>query len=140
MIWSKEVDIDILNTMSKGSCSDHLGIEFTDIGAEYLNAKMPLNEKTKQPFGILHGGASCVLAETIGSIASSLCVDNPLKQRPVGIEINANHLRTASKGFVYANCKPVKIGRKLHIWDIRISDDHKKLVCVSRLTVMIVSG
>ena len=136
MIWIKEFAVEDLNKLGKNSCSDYFGIEFIEIGDDYLKAKMPVNEKTKQPFGILHGGASCVLAETIGSIASSLCVDDPYKERPVGIEINANHLRMATEGFVFAVCKPIKIGRKLHVWNIEISDANDKMICVSRLTVM----
>ncbi len=138
MIWHKKITLPEIKERNKNCCSEFLGVEFTEIGDDYLKAKMPVDEKTTQPFGILHGGASCVLAETIGSIASTLCVENPFVDRPMGIEINANHLRPATAGFVHALCKPIKLGRKLHVWNIEISDDKGKLVCISRLTVMIV--
>jgi len=138
MIWSKKITIEEIKEMDIESCSTYLGIEFTKIGADYLKASMPVDTRTKQPFGILHGGASCVLAETIGSIASALCVDNPYQDRPVGISINANHIRSVSEGKVYALCKPINIGRKLHVWNIEITNEKGKMVCVSRLTVMIV--
>lgn len=138
MIWAKKFTVEELKARNKNSCSEYLGVEFTEIGDDFLKAKMPVDEKTTQPFGILHGGASCVLAETIGSIASSLCVKNAFVDRAMGIEINANHLRPATAGFVHALCKPIKLGRKLHVWNIEISDDKRKLVCISRLTVMIV--
>ena len=112
-----------------------LGIEVTEIGDDYIVAKMPVTEKTKQPYGILHGGASCVLAESIGSIAAGLSMDGS-KKYPVGIEINANHLSSPTEGFVYAKAMPVHIGGSTSVWNIDIADDAGKRVCYSRFTAM----
>lgn len=117
-------------------CS-HLGMEFTEIGDDYLIARMPVDHRTKQPAGLLHGGASAALAETLGSIASALCLGGTNKM-PVGIEINANHLKSATSGFVTGKVVPVRVGQSLHVWNIEIYNDKNDLVCVSRLTVMAV--
>ena len=112
-----------------------LGIEVTEIGDDYIIAKMPVTEKTKQPYGILHGGASCVLAESIGSTAAALSMDGS-KKYPVGIEINANHISSPTEGFVYAKAVPVHIGGSTSVWNIDITDDAGKRVCYSRFTAM----
>lgn len=130
--------LEELNERSKGNMVGFLGIEFTEITDTYIAAKMPVDERTKQPMGLLHGGASVVLAESLGSIASWMMLENPEKQAAVGIEINANHLKSARGGFVYAKCYPLKIGRTVHVWDIKISDDKGDLVCASRLTTAII--
>lgn len=130
--------LEQLNESSKGNMVGFLGIVFTEISESYISAKMPVDERTKQPMGLLHGGASVVLAESIGSIASWMTLENPEKQAAVGIEINANHIKSAREGFVYAKCTPLKIGRTLHIWDIKITDEKGDLVCVSRLTTAII--
>ena len=114
----------------------YLDMEWVEIGDNFLKLSMPVNEKTKQPYGLLHGGASCALAETIGSIASALVIDLE-KFYCVGLEINANHVRSANKGRVTATCLPLHIGKTTHVWDIKINDENEKLVCVSRLTVAI---
>lgn len=137
-IWFKDYSLDMLNGLRNANMAGHLGIEFLEIGEDYLKARMPVDEKTKQAFGILHGGASCVLSETLGSVAAWMCID-PEKQRAVGIEINANHLRPASEGFVTGICKPVKVGRSLHVWNTEIFKDDGKISCTSRLTVAITS-
>jgi len=116
----------------------HLGIEFTEVGPDYLCGRMPVDERTRQPFGILHGGASAALAETLGSVASTLCLDLS-EQYPVGLEINANHIRPVESGYVYGTAKAVHLGRRTHIWDIQIVNEAGKRVCVSRLTVMVVN-
>lgn len=138
-IWFKDLDLKTLKDSTKDAknMTTHLGIEFIDLGDDSLTARMPVDDRTKQPYGLLHGGASCVLAETLGSFASALCID-PAKFTMVGLEINANHIRAVREGFVVGVAKPIHIGRKTHIWDIRIETeaDHK-LVCVSRLTVAI---
>lgn len=113
-----------------------LGMEWVELGADYLVMRMPVDDRTKQPYGILHGGASCALAETVGSLASAFVIDQE-KYICVGLEINANHLRRATEGYVTATCTPLHIGRSTHVWDIKIHNDHRKLVCVSRLTVAI---
>lgn len=120
----------------KDSMSDFLGMEWVDLGPGYLQLKMPVNERTRQPYGILHGGASCALAETAGSIASHLVIDNT-KFLCAGLEINANHVRSATGGFVTATATPLHLGNTTHVWDIKIQDDQGKLICISRLTVAI---
>jgi 1,4-dihydroxy-2-naphthoyl-CoA hydrolase len=127
-----------LNQFSKGCMLEFLEIEFTEVGTNYLIAKMPVNAKTKQPFGLLHGGASVVLAESIGSTASGLVVTKQnMPKKCVGLEINANHLRSETQGFVYGKCTPIHIGRTTHVWDIQITNEQGKLICVSRLTMAI---
>jgi uncharacterized domain 1 len=116
--------------------SEFLGIRWSAIGDDYLQAAMPVDHRTKQPYGLLHGGASCVLAETIGSVGSALVIDSE-KFICVGIEINANHIRSAKQGYVTGIATPIHLGNFTHVWDIRITDDNKKLVCISRLTVAI---
>lgn len=114
-----------------------LGIEFTEVGEDYLVAKMPVDERTVQPYGLLHGGASVTLAETLGSVASHLNIDTDTKWA-VGLEINANHVRSATSGFVYGKVTPIHLGRKSHVWEIRITNEDNKLVSISRLTVSII--
>lgn len=115
----------------------NLGIEFTEIGADYIIAKMPVDERTIQPYGLLHGGASVALAETLGSVASHISIDQD-NQWAVGLEVNANHLRPAKSGYVYGKVTPIHMGRKSHVWEIRITNEENKLICVSRLTVSII--
>ncbi len=136
MIWFSTFTPEILNCRPKNHIGALLGIEFTEIGENFICATMPVDERTHQPAGILHGGASVVLAETLGSIASYMCID-PAKYIAVGLEVNANHLRPVSSGFVKGVCKPIHIGAKTHIWDIQLFTDKGKLSCVSRLTVAI---
>ncbi len=136
MIWSNKVEISSINKMSKNMVT-LLDIQFTEITDDSLTATMPVDSRTQQPFGILHGGASVVLAETVGSVASNLVI-GPGDYLPVGLEINANHLRPVTEGRVTAKCTPIHIGKKSHVWDIRITNDEGKMVCVSRLTVAII--
>ena len=133
-IWFKPLSIEDLKD-SAVNMDKNLGIEFTEIGDDYIIARMPVIEKTKQPYGILHGGASCVLAESIGSTAAALSMDGE-KKYPVGIEINANHLSSPTEGFVYAKAMPVHIGGSTSVWNIDITDDAGKRVCYSRFTAM----
>jgi len=135
-IWFEKYELDMLNSMRTANMGGHLGIEFTEIGDGHLTARMPVDERTLQPFGILHGGASCVLSETLGSVAAWMCID-PSKQRAVGIEINANHIKSVSEGYVTGICKPVQAGRKIHVWNTEMFNDEGKLTCVSRLTCAI---
>jgi len=123
--------------LGKNTMGDHLGILFTEIGENYLKATMPVDHRTKQPYGLLHGGASVVLAETLGSIGAHLAVDST-KYLCVGIEINANHLRGVREGIVTGVATPLHMGKTTHVWEIKIYDSREKLVCVSRLTVAIV--
>jgi len=128
---------ELLNEATGENMVSHLGIEYTDIGADYISAKMPVDARTKQPFGLLHGGASAALIETLGSVASSLCI-NLSEQIPVGVEINANHLRSVRDGYVFGTAKAIHLGRRTHVWDVTITDETGKRVCVGRLTVMII--
>lgn len=135
-IWFDNYDLETLNGQRNANMAGHIGIEFIEIGDNYLKARMPVDEKTKQAFGILHGGASCVLSETLGSVAAWMCID-PIQKRAAGIEINANHIRPVTEGFVTGICKPVQIGKSIHVWNTEIFKNDGKLSCVSRLTVAI---
>ena len=137
-IWKTNPTLEALNDIGKGSLPEHLGIEFNEVGPDYIKAKMPVDRRTKQPMGLLHGGASAALSETMGSVAGVLIIEDMSKQSIVGIEINANHLRSAKSGYVYATTRPIKIGMRLQVWNTDIHDDEGKLVCTSRLTTMIV--
>ena len=137
MIWSRDYTVEELNGRPKGHIGDLIGIEFTEITNDSISARMLVNEKTHQPYGILHGGASVVLAESLGSVASNMIIDSN-KYIGVGLEVNANHLRPVKSGFVTGICKPIHIGGKTHVWDIRLYDDRGKMNCVSRLTVAII--
>ncbi|WP_426293248.1 hotdog fold thioesterase [Dyadobacter endophyticus] len=139
-MFNKTVTVDSLQSFGKNSIAHHIGIEFTEIGKDYVSARMPVDQRTHQPFGILHGGASVVLAETLGSIASFLCISENENKHAVGLEINANHLRPVREGYVYGTVRPIHIGKTTHIWDIRITNEENKLVCISRLTVAIVNA
>lgn len=116
--------------------AEYLGIEWTEVGADFLKSRMPVDHRTKQPYALLHGGASCVLAETIGSVASAMVVDHT-KYYCVGLEINANDIRCAREGFVTGTATPLHLGATTHVWDINIHDENDKLTCVSRLTVAV---
>jgi 1,4-dihydroxy-2-naphthoyl-CoA hydrolase len=138
MIWfDKEITIEKLRPNALKTMAEHIGIEFTEIGKDFLKARMPVDYRTKQPYGLLHGGASCVLAETIGSLASALVVDHT-RFACVGLDINANHVRSAREGWVTGVTTPLHLGANTHVWDIKVYDEINKLICISRLTVAIV--
>ncbi len=130
------ITVEELSKLGKGNMGDHLGIEITEVGPDFLCGKMPVDHRTKQPFGLLHGGASVVLAETLGSIAASCCVD-PEKYYCVGLEINANHIKSARDGFVYGKASPIHIGKQTQVWEIRITNEAGQLVCISRITMAV---
>ena len=137
-IWfNKSLVLPGLNDFTKDTMADFLGLEWKALGDDFLEISMPVNEKTKQPYGIMHGGASCVLAETLGSVASALVIDLH-KYYCVGLEINANHVRSVTGGSVTGKCTPLHLGKNTHVWDIKIYDNAGKLVCISRLTVAII--
>lgn len=136
MIWRRETNLGALNSMSAGNMVEHLGIVFTRLDANELEATMPVDNRTRQPFGLLHGGASVVLAETLGSVAGYLCTEG--EQRVVGLEVNANHLRSAREGLVHGVCRAVHVGRRHQVWAIEISDEQGRLCCTSRLTTAVV--
>ncbi|MBP8156679.1 MAG: hotdog fold thioesterase [Leadbetterella sp.] len=137
-MFNKNFDLESLNAFGKNTLPGHIGIEFTELGDDFIIARMPVDSRTHQPFGILHGGASVVLAETIGSLASMLCLANPEQQKAVGLEINANHLRAVKTGWVYGKVTPIHVGAKTHVWDIKITNEENKPVCICRLTTMII--
>ena len=116
---------------------EHIGIEFTEVGDDFLKAKMPVDLRTVQPQGLLHGGASAALAETLGSVAANLCVDHT-RRVCVGLEINANHIRSVRNGYVYGQARPFHLGQSTQVWEIEIRDEKQNLVCVSRLTMAVV--
>ena len=136
MIWKTKPTAETINDMGQESMGNFLGIEIVEVGDDFISARMPVNEKTRQPYGILHGGASCVLAETLGSIGGAFCVDMQT-QIVVGLEINANHLRSAKDGYVTGTAKPIHLGRTTHVWDIKITNEKGDLVCISRLTLAV---
>ena len=136
-IWHGDITLDMLNDLNRGTMGEFLDIRFTRISADELQAEMHISNKHRQPFGLLHGGASVALAETVGSVASWCAVDRNLFIG-VGIEINANHLKQVTEGMVTASCKPFKVGGKVHVWDIRIMDPGGELCCVCRFTCMVV--
>jgi 1,4-dihydroxy-2-naphthoyl-CoA hydrolase len=137
-IWfEKDLTIDKLSAFGQGTIAEHLGIEWVELGDDFLKARMPVDHRTKQPYGLLHGGASCVLAETIGSAASAMVVDHN-KLVCVGLEINANHIRSVRDGYVTGIAHPLHLGLNTHVWDIRIYDELEKMICVSRLTVAVI--
>ncbi|HRP30294.1 MAG TPA: hotdog fold thioesterase [Agriterribacter sp.] len=139
-IWfKKDISLAELQTMNAGTMGEYIGIEFTEIGDQFLKARMPVDHRTRQPYGLLHGGASVALAETLGSVASALVMDRE-KFICVGMEINANHVRSAQQGWVTGIATPLHLGSSTHVWDIKIKDEKERLVCVSRLTVAILKG
>lgn len=137
-MWFKNFTVDDLNNRPKNHLGGLLNIKFTEIGEDYIMGTMPVDERTHQPAGILHGGASVVLAETLGSIASYMCID-PEKYLAVGLEVNANHLRPVKSGLVKGICTSLHRGAKTHVWEIKIYDERGKMNCVSRLTVAVIN-
>ena len=136
-IWfNKSIQLSDILDFGKATLAQHLGMQLSEIGENFLKATMPIDERTRQPYGLLHGGASVALAETVGSIASALVIDHS-KWICVGLEINANHIRSAKEGFVTGTCTPIHLGASTHVWDIKINDEQNKLICISRLTVAI---
>jgi 1,4-dihydroxy-2-naphthoyl-CoA hydrolase len=136
-IWfKKDLSLSDFAHIDKGTMAEHIGMEWVELGEDFLAAKIPVDQRTRQPYGLLHGGASVVLAETLGSVGAAMVVDDK-KYYCVGLEINANHLRSVRAGFVTGIARPIHTGASTHVWDIRISDERGKLVCISRLTVAI---
>lgn len=134
-IWKQTFDVEIANQRSANTMGGYLGIVFTEAGDDYLSARMPVNERTKQPIGIMHGGASCVLAETVGSTAGNFCVE--ANYYCVGLDINTNHIRAMREGFVFAKAVPFHLGRTTQVWGIEIRDEEGRLVSVTRLTMAV---
>jgi 1,4-dihydroxy-2-naphthoyl-CoA hydrolase len=130
-------DLTLLNAQGRGTLVEALGIEFTEAGEDFLRGRMPVDQRTRQPFGLLHGGASVALAETLGSAAGNCCVD-PATSVGVGLEISANHVRGITQGWVIGTARPIHLGRTTQVWDIRIEDESGRLICISRLTVAVI--
>jgi 1,4-dihydroxy-2-naphthoyl-CoA hydrolase len=136
-IWfNKSIKMEDINPFIPGTMSEQLGMEWVELGENYIKIKMPVDHRTKQAYGLLHGGASCTLAETVGSVASILVIDSK-KFSCVGLEINANHIRSARDGYVTGIATPLHLGASTHVWDIKIYDDLNKLICISRLTIAV---
>ncbi len=135
-IFPENITPEALNKHSLNTMAERIGIEFTRVEADYLEARMPVDERTRQPYGLLHGGASVALAETMGSVAAACCVD-PARQFCVGLEINANHVRGVKEGFVKGVTRPVHIGKKTQVWEIKIFNEQDELVCISRITMAV---
>lgn len=135
-IWFAGFPLDEARARGKGTLLETLGIELLEAGDDYLKARMPVDARTRQPAGVLHGGASVVLAETLASWAATFCVD-PARNHCVGLEINANHVRPVADGFVYGTARPLHLGRKTQLWDVRVATEDGKLVCVSRVTMAV---
>lgn len=138
MIWKTPISVDILNTHHTGTLTGHLGIKFTHVGDASVTATMPVDATTRQPLGVLNGGASCALAESVASRAANYCVDQNTHYC-VGLDINANHVRAVRDGYVEAVAKPIHLGRSTQVWEINISDQNGKLVCISRLTCQVMA-
>ena len=136
MIWRREITLEQLNSLGQNTLVAHLGIVFTRVSADELEATMPVDQRTKQPFGLLHGGASVVLAESLGSVAGYLCCEG--EQKVVGLEVNANHIRSVQEGLVRGVCRAVHLGRRHQVWQIDIYNPQGQLCCTSRLTTAVI--
>jgi 1,4-dihydroxy-2-naphthoyl-CoA hydrolase len=136
-IWKQDIDLASLNGWSANTLIEAIGIQITAMGDDWLQGTMPVDRRTHQPYGLLHGGASVALAETLGSMAAMLTLD-PTKERAVGLDINANHVRGVTSGTVTGTARPLHLGRSTQVWEIRIEDENGKLVCISRLTMAVV--
>ena len=133
----KKNTLEQIEAFQKNTMTDHLGIKITDYGNNYICGKMPVDHRTKQPYGLLHGGASVAFAETLGSIGAGMQIDYN-NQSVVGIEINASHLKSIKKGWVYGRAQPLRVGKTIQVWDINITDKDDNLICVSRLTLAVI--
>lgn len=138
-IWRSLQTVEVLNAKRQGTLVGHLGITFAEIGDDFIRGTMPVDERTRQPYGLLHGGASVVLAETLGSTGATLCVD-PTEYLCVGQEINANHVRSARHGQVTGTARPLHLGGRTQVWSIEVVNDTQDLICVSRLTVAVIKA
>lgn len=136
-IWMRPLSVDLLTRVHVGTSAAHLGIEFLEVGDDFLRARVPVDARTRQPMGILHGGVSVLLAETLGSCGAAWAA--PPGHRAVGLDINANHLRSVSEGWVSGTARPVHIGRSTHVWQIDLTNEQGQLTCVSRLTIAILA-
>lgn len=137
-IWKYNLTLEGIKSRNVNTMVDHVGIEFTEIGEDYLKARMPVDARTIQPLGIMHGGASCVLAETVGSIASNYCLDHNFHYS-VGLDINTSHIKMARGGYVTATARPINLGKTIHVWEVKIVNDEGALVSITRLTLAVLN-
>lgn len=137
-IWKTSISVEEITAGNKDTAASHLGIEFLEVGDDFIRGRVPVDARTRQPYGLLHGGVSVVLAETLGSVAAYFCCGKG--QLAVGLDINANHLRGVTKGWVTGTVRPVHIGRTTHVWQIDLTNDEGQLTCVSRITMAIVEA
>ena len=135
-IWKQTTDLERINAWNRGCMVEHLGMQVTEVGADFLRGTMPVDARTRQPFGLLHGGASVALAESLGSLAGNLCIG--AQEMAVGLDINANHVRALSEGSVIGTARPLHLGRTTQVWEIRIEDERARLVCIALLTLAVV--
>jgi len=135
-IWKQDTDLDVINGWNRHSLVEHLGMQVIEVGADFVRGTMPVDARTRQPFGLLHGGASVALAESLGSLAGNLCIE--ATDMAVGLDINANHVRAVTSGVVTGTARPLHLGRTTQVWEIRIEDEQARLVCISRLTLAVV--
>ena len=135
-IWKQATDLERIDAWNRGCLVEHLGMRVTEIGDDWLRGTMPVDARTKQPFGLLHGGASVALAESLGSLAGNLCIE--ASEMAVGLDINANHVRAVTAGIVTGTARALHLGRSTQVWEIRIEDERARLVCISRLTLAVV--
>lgn len=136
-IWTRVPTLEAMTESSRNTAVESLGIEYLAVGEDSVTARMPVDSRTHQPFGLLHGGASVLLAETLGSVAANHCIRDPAKVA-VGLEINANHIRSVRSGWVTGIARPLHVGGSTQVWEIRIEDDRGKLVCTSRITMAVI--
>jgi len=136
-IWKRDISIESLTALHKGTAPEHLGMEFIEVGDDFIRGRIPVDARTQQPYGVIHGGVNVVLAETLGSCGAVYCL--PEGQRAVGLDINANHLRGASSGWVTGTARPVHIGRSTQVWHIDMHNDAGELTCVSRITMAVLA-
>jgi len=136
-LWKSSTDLDRINAWNRDTLVEHLGMRVTEVGADFVRGTMPVDARTRQPFGLLHGGASVALAESLGSLAGNLCLDGD-KEMAVGLDINANHVRAVTSGVVTGTARALHLGRTTQLWEIRIEDEHARLVCIARLTLAVV--
>jgi len=137
-IWKQPVSIDVLTEIHRETAPEHLGVEFLEVGDDYIRGRVPVDARTRQPYGILHGGVSVVLAETLGSCGAAYAC--PPGHRAVGLDINANHLRSAAGGWVTGTARPLHVGRSTHVWQIELVDDAGRMTCVARLTMAVLAA
>lgn len=137
MIWKRPVSVDEINHRCRNTLCDHLGIEFIEIGDDHMTARMPVDRRTNQPMGVVHGGATAALAETVASAAANYCVDG--SKICVGLDLNINHIRAVSSGYVIALTKPLHLGKTTQVWEIKITNEAKQLVSAARLTIAVIA-